>query len=489
MRSSRSLAQILLAAVLSLLFTSSIVAAPLAGRALVDVLRELESRGLRLIYSSDVVTPGLRVVTEPRSTKARAILDSILRDHRLKATRGPRGALLIVRDASPRESAETPRVSKPGQVMPTTLAEIVVTPSQFKLLSSEPEQRQFLSREDVRNLPHLSDDLYRAIGRIPGAAGSDVTARFSIRGGEEEEVDVVLDGAEIRDPFHVRDLLRAFSIIDAEAVGAVEILTGGFPAQYGGRMSGVIDIASVTPSERKTEIGISLLNTRLLSLGTFDQQRGQWLLSLRRGYLREVLRLVDEGAEELNPNYYDLMGKVQRQIGDQHVLSANVLGARDRLGIDEGNGTRARASYDDSYVWLNLRSSLSPRLSTQNVVSYARLSRERGGNYGTARSSERGAVDDSRFFSNASLKSDSTFNLSERNLLKFGLNVKSMNATYAYEAAATIRKSLFNVNGPDIRISRRADLDLSGNDLAVYVADRIRLTERPRFVSRPIRRR
>ncbi|HXI13341.1 MAG TPA: TonB-dependent receptor [Thermoanaerobaculia bacterium] len=471
-------ASTLAAAVLSLLFASNIVAAPLAGRALVDVLRELEAAGLRLIYDSDLVPPGLRVVTEPRSTRPRAILDSILRDHQLKATRGPCGALRIVTDPAARTGGGTAGGSTPSPVMPTTLAEIVVTPSQFKLLSGEPEQRQFLSREDVRNLPHLADDLYRAIGRIPGAAGSDVTARFSIRGGEEDEVEVVLDGAEIRDPFHVRDLLRAFSIIDSEAVGAVEILTGGFPAQYGGRMSGVIDIASVTPSKRTTEIGISLLNTRLLSLGTFDEQRGQWLFSLRRGYLRELLRLVDEGAEELNPNYYDLMGKVQRQIGDRHVLSVSVLGARDKLGIDEGVSTRASASYDDSYVWLNLRSSVSPRLSTQNVVSYARLSRERGGNYGTVRSRERGALADSRSFSNASLKSDSTFSVSDRNVLKAGLNVKRMDARYDYKAAATIRNSLFNLNRPDITLSRRADLVLSGSDIAAYVADRIRLTDR-----------
>src|SRR5207244_7348313 len=109
---------------------------------------------------------------------------------------------------------------------------------------------------------------------VPGTAGPEMSARVNIRGGKDDEVEVLIDGTEVYDPFHVRDLFRAFSTIDSEAVGAVDVLTGGFPVQYGGRMSGVIDIASLTPTEsRHTEIGVSLLNTRLLSSRLFDPAR------------------------------------------------------------------------------------------------------------------------------------------------------------------------------------------------------------------------
>jgi hypothetical protein len=220
-----------------------------AGHPLTDALRDLESKGLRLVYSEDVVTRDMLVSSEPHATEPRAILDELLREHRLVATRGPRGTLLIVRM---KEEAPSQKASMP---MPKTLAEIVVTPSRFELLGSGTEARQFLSRDEVRTTPHISDDFYRAIRRIPGAASDDISARFNIRGGEEDEAVVLLDGAEIYDPFHVKDLVRAFSSIDVEAIGSVDILTGGFPAQYGGRMSGVIDIGTVAPTDTHTEVG------------------------------------------------------------------------------------------------------------------------------------------------------------------------------------------------------------------------------------------
>jgi RNA polymerase sigma-70 factor (ECF subfamily) len=53
------------------------------------------------------------------------------------------------------------------------LNEVIVTPSHFRLLEEQPESRQFLSREEVQQMPHAADDLYRAVKRLPGAAGGD----------------------------------------------------------------------------------------------------------------------------------------------------------------------------------------------------------------------------------------------------------------------------------------------------------------------------
>src|SRR5688572_3960836 len=195
-----------------------------ANRPLADALRELQSRGLRLIYSDDVVTSDMIVRTEPRATQPRQILDELLREHALRAAKGPRGSLLIVRDERPQHPRSEPA---PPREMPVTLEEIVVMPSRFTILREEAESRQFLSRAEVQRVPHLADDLFRAIGRIPGTTSADVSARFNLRGGEEDEVLVLVDGAEIYDPFHVRDLYRAFSTIDAEAVGSVDVLKIG----------------------------------------------------------------------------------------------------------------------------------------------------------------------------------------------------------------------------------------------------------------------
>lgn len=451
-----------------------------AGRPLAEGLRELQSRGLRLIYSDDVVTGDMIVKTEPRAAQPRKILDELLREHALRARGGPRGSLLIVRDEQPRQSAAQPA---PPQ-MPVTLEEIVVTPSRFTILREEAESRRFLSREEVRRVPHLSDDLYRAIGRIPGTTSADVSARFNLRGGEEDEVLVLVDGAEIYDPFHVRDLYRAFSTIDAEAVGSVDVLSGGYPAEYGGRMSGVVDISTLAPADAvqashddEHEIGVSLLNTRLLSRGTFAQSRGSWVFSLRRGYLREVLTLIDD-TEDINPRYYDLLGKVQWTAGERTVVSAHVLASRDRLTLNDGPGTTAHANYDDRYAWLNLRRSWSVALFTQSVLTWGTMRRDREGTFDNEFDLQRGQLEDHHQSTFVTLKNDATLHLSPRQLLKFGATARRVRARFDVEGSSVIPFAIFELGSPPREVRRSVHVRPRGSELAAYVADRVRLSDR-----------
>ena len=75
------------------------------GRPLGDVLRELQATGLNIVFSSEIVRPTMKVLTEPKAVQPRKILDEILRPHGLQVQSGPGGALLVVRlreQASPR---------------------------------------------------------------------------------------------------------------------------------------------------------------------------------------------------------------------------------------------------------------------------------------------------------------------------------------------------------------------------------------------------
>jgi hypothetical protein len=80
-----------------------------AGRPLADVLRDLQRRGLNIVFSSELVKPSMRVESEPKATAPRQILDEVLAPHRLRVTRGANGALLVVRAArASSESASAP---------------------------------------------------------------------------------------------------------------------------------------------------------------------------------------------------------------------------------------------------------------------------------------------------------------------------------------------------------------------------------------------
>jgi hypothetical protein len=460
----------------ALLLGAATAQAKYAGRPLANVLRELQAAGLKLVYSDDVVRPEMMVEREPRATAPRKILDEILREHSLRVQDGPRDTLLIVRDAAPQRERAAEPAPPAAPLMPVTLAEIVVTPSRFTILGDTPGARQFLDRDEVRRVPHLADDVYRAIARIPGTAGADVSARFHLRGGAQDEVLVVLDGAEIYDPFHVKDLYRAFSTIDAEAVGAVDILSGGYPVEYGGRMSGVVDIRTLTPEATRNEAGIGLLAARALSQGTFRGGRATWVLSARYGYLRELLELIDD-TSAVNPRYFDVLGKVEWTLGTRGVVSGHVLAAHDALRLQESPGTDAQATYRDLYAWVNLRGAVTPRLFAQSVLSAATLRRERGGRYDEAGGIESGSLDERRDARIVSWKNDATFDVSPRNLLRFGFTAKDVRASYDYEGASHAEFSVFEVGGPARDVARSAHLHPSGNELSAYAADRLRLSE------------
>lgn len=170
---------------------------------------------------------------------------------------------------------------------PILLKEITVTPGQFSIMGETPTVRQTLTQQDFQTVK-FGEDIYRAITRLPGISASDFSAKFTVRGGENKEILVLMDGQELYEPFHLKDIEGgALSIIDVEAVRGIDLLTGGFPAEYGNRMSGVFNIRTTRPSEgmKRTSLGISLMNARFMSEGTFDSNRGSWLFSVRRGYL------------------------------------------------------------------------------------------------------------------------------------------------------------------------------------------------------------
>jgi hypothetical protein len=72
-----------------------------AGRSLADVLRDLQSLGLKVVFSSELVRPEMRVASEPAATDPRKILDEVLEPHGLRAAAGPKDTWLVVRAREP----------------------------------------------------------------------------------------------------------------------------------------------------------------------------------------------------------------------------------------------------------------------------------------------------------------------------------------------------------------------------------------------------
>ena len=116
------------------------------------------------------------------------------------------------------------------------LNEVVVTPGRFSIMGTENLSRQVLSSENLKNMS-WAEDITRALARLPGISSSDYSSKFTIRGGESDEVLITLDGMELYEPFHQRDYSGGlFSIVDIETVDGIDLMTGGYSAEFGNRL-------------------------------------------------------------------------------------------------------------------------------------------------------------------------------------------------------------------------------------------------------------
>lgn len=523
-----------------------------AGRSLAEVLVELQELGLKVVFSSAVVTADMVVEAEPQPGDLRAVLDQVLEPHGLRAEDGPggtvrvvvapsvaelprggelRGTVTVAGGPPPGRRAEvavdgtslhvataadgsfllrdvppgtyTVTAGAPGcvsrsitavevrlggqqtlsfELLPRSvfLSEVVVTPSHFRLLDERPEARQFLDRDEVRRMPHAADDLYRAVKRLPGAAGGDFTAKINVRGGEQDELLVILDGLELYEPFHLKDFQSVFSIIDSEAVGGVDFLTGGFPVEYGDRMSGVMDIAVATPTgPATTAVEVGTINARFLTQGSFHGGRGRYLVSGRAWYPDSVLRAVSDTSADVVTDYYDVLTRVEHPIGTRSQLAANLLVAYDDLGYRQTDPTEVEdvnAEYGSYDAWLNLRTQWSESVFSQTVLSVGSLTRERDGLVEDVEDG-RLEVDDERSFRHLGLGQDWSLEIGPRNLLKLGFDVVRQEAVYDYLSTSTLQ----DPDSPTDPLPPATEIDThlepSGTSYSLYAADRLQLGE------------
>jgi carboxypeptidase family protein/TonB-dependent receptor-like protein len=120
-----------------------------------------------------------------------------------------------------------------------------------------------LDLDAVRMIPGVAEpDPVRAVEVLPGVIStSDYSASFHVRGGSQDQNLILLDGIPMFSPFHLGGL---FSVFNADMIDRVELQSGGFPAEHGGRVSSVLDIESdAGRGDFGVDAAVSLLSTRV----------------------------------------------------------------------------------------------------------------------------------------------------------------------------------------------------------------------------------
>lgn len=298
-----------------------------AGRPLTDVLEELRSAGLRLIYSTDLVRPGMKVRDEPRADEPRRVLDEVLSPHGLVASPGPEALLVVVKKA-PSNGAR----GGSGKALQLGFEDRYDVPGILSREEEGPGSLRFASR-DVLGTPGAIDNIFRALQVMPGITGAGLfDTRLSVRGGAPDQNLTVMDGVEIHNPFRLFGAVAGFN---PETVGRFELMAGAFPAQYGDRLSSLLVVE--TRDGRGDERLAGMASASVTDASAVLEGRlpgpgnGSWLFAGRRTYYDLVAeRILSDGL----PSFNDLQLKLAWRGGSGQRLALTAWRSRESADAD-----------------------------------------------------------------------------------------------------------------------------------------------------------
>jgi len=281
-----------------------------------------------------------------------------------------------------------------------------------------------LSRGQLSAIPQVAEaDLLRSLQTLPGIVPlSDFSSALYVRGGTPDQNLFLLDGTDVYNPEHAFGL---FSTFNTEAIKQVDVSKGGFAANYGGRLSSVIDVINIDGNRKKFKgsFGLSLLSAKTtlqMPIGSIGSISG----SLRRTYFDQT---VGRAIKDI-PNYYFYDGnlKAHFDLGPDNRLNISYYGGRDVLDytFDTGGNTSSNFKYNwgnntGSVEWTHV---FTPRLFANFWVTSSFFSSYL--NFSDLDAREENRLTDLTF------KGNLEYQFSNNLEIDFGLEDKTLNVKY-----------------------------------------------------------
>ena len=212
-----------------------------------------------------------------------------------------------------------------------------------------------LTISQIKNIPAFMGevDILKAIQLMPGVQNAgEGNAGFYVRGGGPDQNLILLDDAVVYNTGH---LFGFFSIFNSDAIKNVSLIKGGMPAQYGGRLSSVLDVSMKEGNTNKfqTEGGIGLIASRFSIEGPIKKDRASFIVSARRTYIDALVKpFVKKSSNFYGSGYYfyDMNAKINYRFSEKDHLYLSGYFGRDvfsfknteqsfKANIPWGNGT------------------------------------------------------------------------------------------------------------------------------------------------------
>lgn len=298
------------------------------------------------------------------------------------------------------------------------LKEVTITESTGgRSLSSAQTSVEKLSMKEISNIPVLfgERDVLKAIQLLPGikAAGDGNSGMF-VRGGAADQNLILLDEAPVYNASH---LLGFFSTFNSDAVKDITVYKGGMPAQYGGRLSSVLDIKMNDGNNQDFDVsgGVGLISAKLNIEGPIQKDKSSFLITGRRTYADVFLKTSDKYKDN-SLYFYDLNAKVNYTLGEKDRLYLSGYFGKDKLGASLGDGQGFGMNWGNATATLRWNHIFNNRLFSNTSFVFS--------NYNYKISIKTGAYDFNIFsqIQDFNFKEELQWYLGDRNTLRIGLN-------------------------------------------------------------------
>ena len=205
---------------------------------------------------------------------------------------------------------------------------------------------QKLNTNEIRSIPVLfgENDVLKTIQLLPGIKpAGEGSSGFNVRGGSSDQNLILLDEATV---FNASHLMGFFSVFNSDAIKDITVYKGNEPAEYGGRLSSVLDIKMNDGNNQKLGVsgGIGLISSRINVEGPIVKDKGSFMLTARRTYADLFMKLSSDTSKSNTRLYfYDLNAKASYRINNNNRIylsgyfGKDLIALKNTFGINWGN--------------------------------------------------------------------------------------------------------------------------------------------------------
>lgn len=234
-----------------------------------------------------------------------------------------------------------------------------------------------LDIDEIKTLPAFMGevDIIKTIQLLPGVSSAAEGGQgFYVRGGGPDQNLVLVDEAVVYNASH---LFGFFSVFNADAVKSVNLIKGGMPANYGGRMSSVLEVAMNEGNSKRLKIkgGIGAISSRLTVEGPLKKDKGSFIISARRTYIDVIMKAaIKDNSPFAGTSYffYDFNAKANYKLGEKDRIYLAGYYGRDEFSFgNKEDDFNVRMPWGNGVASLRWNHLFSSKLFLNTTATYS----------------------------------------------------------------------------------------------------------------------